>query len=143
MDAVVLSTQAMQVFVSGDDEIGAGGKRAGDDGIVIRIVGHDTTDVIGPDQIRQHAVPLHQKSRVGLPRGEHRHPFLAREHVCQFVEQRAAGVEGDSPFFRQIEQMAGPSAPPTSRAISCTAAQSPSDAAGNPASITSTRRRAN
>lgn len=74
------------MFIAGNDEIGTGGQRSGDDGIVIRIVGYDAADACGPDHLCQHAVALHQISRVGLPGSEHRRPLLAREHIGQFVE---------------------------------------------------------
>ena len=84
-DALILPTQAEQVLVAGDDKVSTGGQCAGDDGIVIRIVGDDATDALGPDHLCQHAVARHKISRVGLSGSEHFRPFFAREHVGQLI----------------------------------------------------------
>jgi len=63
--------QVEQMRITGHNELGAGGKRASRDCIIIDIPGNHAPDLCGHDEMCKHRVAVHQKFGSCLVRGDH------------------------------------------------------------------------
>ncbi len=85
-----------QVSIAGDDHVGVRGDGAGDHGIVVGIAWHGAGDDRRRDGRGQQAVALHDGGLGEVVRGEMRDELVAGEHVGEFGQQGAAGVEPEA-----------------------------------------------
>ena len=92
-DALVLTAQAMQMFVAGDDQIDPSGQGARENVVVVGIVLDHARHFLGRGHVGQ-ASQLHDdalRRQAGLR--QTRCELLARKYIEQFGQQRCAAAQ--------------------------------------------------